>query len=457
MRPPSARAVGRGVAALAALSVYSGLFVTGVADARPRADVPGAVAPDVAVSRVDNPYVGATAYVDPEWSARAAAEPGGELVAGQPTAVWLDSVAAVEGAAVDLRDHLDGALEQGAGLIQLVLYDLPGRDCGRYAAYGDLAPDEIDRYRTEFVDRIAAILSDPAYAGLRVVTVIEPNSLPSLITHVSPRPTADPECELIAATNAYVDGIGYALATLGALPNVYNYLDIADHGWLGWIDNFRPAAELFFAAANTSGASPADVHGVIGNVAGYGVTHEPYFTVDDVVNGQPVREYSRWIDWNDYVDEVPYALAMRDELVDAGFDPGLGVLIDTSRNGWGGLARPAGPGPRTDPNSYVDGGRLDRRINTNNWCNQAGAGLGERPTAAPESGIDAYVWVKPPGESDGTGDRNDDHFEPTCDPTYSGPGADPDPTGALPDAPPARAWFSAEFQELLRNAYPPAG
>ena len=28
--------------------------------------------------------------------------------------------------------------------------------------------------------------------------------------------------------------------------------------------------------------------------------------------------------------------------------------------------------------------------------------LGERPRATPASGIDAYVWVKPPGESDGS-------------------------------------------------------
>lgn len=38
-----------------------------------------------------------------------------------------------------------------------------------------------------------------------------------------------------------------------------------------------------------------------------------------------------------------------------------------------------------------------------NWCNARGAGVGVRPTAktaAPDI-IDAYYWLKPPGESDG--------------------------------------------------------
>ena len=50
-------------------------------------------------------------------------------------------------------------------------------------------------------------------------------------------------------------GVGYALAKLGAIPNVYNYIDVAHHGWLGWDNNFRPAAQLI---ANTASyADPA--------------------------------------------------------------------------------------------------------------------------------------------------------------------------------------------------------
>ncbi|NEE21003.1 hypothetical protein G3M58_82900, partial [Streptomyces sp. SID7499] len=50
-----------------------------------------------AAARVDNPYAGATAYVNPDWSARAAAEPGGEVIADEPSFVWMDRIAAIGG------------------------------------------------------------------------------------------------------------------------------------------------------------------------------------------------------------------------------------------------------------------------------------------------------------------------------------------------------------------------
>lgn len=60
-----------------------------------------------------------------------------------------------------------------------------------------------------------------------------------------------------------------------------------------------------------------------------------------------------------------------------------GFVIDTSRNG-------NGPAPG------------------NQWCNPRGRSLGESPTTnTGVSGLDAYLWVKVPGESDGTCDRNE--------------------------------------------------
>ena len=56
-------------------------------------------------------------------------------------------------------------------------------------------------------------------------------------------------------------------------------------------------------------------------------------------NGQTVRQ-SRWVDWNFYVDELTFAQAFRTELVAQGFLSSIGMLIDTSRNGWGGAKRP---------------------------------------------------------------------------------------------------------------------
>jgi hypothetical protein len=71
----------------------------------------------------------------------------------------------------------------------------------------------------------------------------------------------------------------------------------------------------------------------------------------------------------------------------------------------------------------VDDSRVDRRIHAGNWCNQSGAGIGARPQAAPASGFDAYVWIKPPGESDGSSREIDNdegkRFDRMCDPTYT--------------------------------------
>ncbi|MFF5251193.1 glycoside hydrolase family 6 protein [Streptomyces leeuwenhoekii] len=414
--------------------------------------------------KVDNPYAGAKGYVNPEWSAKAAAEPGGTRVSNQPTGVWLDRIAAINGVngGMGLRDHLDEALKQkGSGelYIQLVIYNLPGRDCAALASNGELGPTEIDRYKKEYIDPIAAILADPKYAGLRIVTTIEIDSLPNLVTNVTPRATATPNCDVMKANGNYQKGVGYALNKLGDIANVYNYIDAGHHGWLGWDDNFGPSADMFKTAATTEGATVADVHGFIVNTANYSALKEDHFKITDTVNGTSVRQ-SKWVDWNRYTDELSYAQAMRDKLVSIGFDSKIGMLIDTSRNGWGGTQRPTGPGATTSVDTYVDGGRYDRRIHLGNWCNQAGAGLGERPRANPEPGIDAYVWMKPPGESDGASKEIPNNegkgFDRMCDPTYTGnPRNNNNMSGALPDAPISGQWFSAQFRQLMQNAYPP--
>ncbi len=440
----------RPAAILAALAVGAALVLTGTA-----APAAGAAA------RVDNPYAGATPYVNPQWSAKARAD-GGAAVADQPTFVWMDRRAAIGGVgdAWGLARHLDEALAQGADLFQVVIYNLPGRDCAALASNGELEPEELDVYKSEYIDPIAGILADPKYASLRIVTIIEPDSLPNLVTNAGGTDGSTDACVRMKELGNYEKGVGYALSTLAGIPNVYNYVDAAHHGWLGWDSNLNPAVDEFKKAATSEGATVSDVHGFIVNTANYSALQEPYFEVTGNVGGTPVRQ-ATWVDWNQYVDELSYAQALRDLLVSrGGFDPGIGMLIDTSRNGWGGPDRPTAAGPTTSVDAFVDGGRVDRRIHAGNWCNQSGAGLGERPAAAPESGIDAYVWAKPPGESDGSSEPVDNDegkgFDRMCDPTYEGnPRNGNNPPGALPDSPLAGHWFSAQFRELVAHAYPP--
>ncbi|MGI5155258.1 glycoside hydrolase family 6 protein [Microbispora sp. CA-102843] len=419
-------------------------------------------------THVDNPYDGATGYVNPDWSASAKSEPGGSRVANISTAVWLDRIAAISSGSagnnsMGLRDHLDEAVRQDAAngsaplTIQVVIYDLPNRDCSALASNGELkiAQNGLARYKSEYIDVIAGILSDSKYSNLRIVTVIEPDSLPNLITNVN----AFQACQEAQSSGAYVQGVQYALNKLHAIRNVYTYVDAAHHAWLGWDSNFGPMVNLFYQVASGTTAGTSSIDGFIVNTANFSATVEPYFNINTTVNGQSVRQ-SKWVDWNYYVDEQSFAVGLRNALVAKGFPNTLGMLIDTSRNGWGGSARPTKASTSTDVNTFVNESRVDRRIHAGNWCNQSGAGMGERPKANPAAGLDAYVWIKPPGESDGSSSaiNNDEGkgFDRMCDPTYTGNSLNGNSmSGALPNAPVSGHWFSAQFQQLMQNAYPP--
>jgi cellulose 1,4-beta-cellobiosidase len=415
-------------------------------------------------AKVDNPYSGAKGYVNPEWKAKADAEAGGSRVSNNPTAVWLDRIAAIEGTddsssngSMGVRDHLDAALAQGAGYIQFVIYNLPGRDCAALASNGELGVNDLPRYKSEYIDPIAAIEADAKYASLRIINIVEIDSLPNLITNTSGQAGGTATCDTMKANGGYVQGVGYALNKLGALANSYNYVDAAHHGWIGWDSNFGPTADIMLQAAQASG-SVNNVTGFITNTANYSALQEPYVQPTTTVGGTSVRQ-SKWVDWNQYTDELTFAQAFRTKLVSVGFNSNIGMLIDTSRNGWGGSARPTKASTSTVVDTYVNESRIDRRIHAGNWCNQSGAGLGERPKAAPATGIDAYVWVKPPGESDGSSSLipNDEGkgFDRMCDPTYTGNARNGNSmSGALPNAPISGAWFSAQFQQLMANAYP---
>ncbi|WP_084546697.1 glycoside hydrolase family 6 protein [Glycomyces arizonensis] len=458
--------------ALAASALAAGSIAMVAANTAGAQEAPDEV--DVAQAKVDNPYEGAQVYVNPQWSANAAAEPGGEAIADEPTGVWLDRISAIEGndspttGSMGLKDHLDEAVAQGADVIQVVIYNLPGRDCAALASNGELAADEIGRYKSEYIDPIVEIMSDAAYADLKIVNVIEIDSLPNLVTNVSPRETATENCDTMLANGNYQDGISYAAAELGALPNTYNYLDAGHHGWIGWgdanpqYDNFHASAAMFGTLIGMNGMTADDVQGFITNTANYSVLEEPYWEVDQNVGGTALNQNPdvKWVDWNDFNGEIDFATAFRDELVSNGFNDNVGMLIDTSRNGWGGPDRPTGPSSSDDPATFVDESRIDRRIQKGNWCNQAGAGLGERPTASPEPNIDAYVWIKPPGESDGASEEipNDEGkgFDQMCDPDYQGnPRNGNNPSGARDNMPLSGHWSSEQFAELLANAYPP--
>src|SRR5687767_8521307 len=426
-------------------------------------------------SHLDNPFVDATFYrnVDYVASVNAAADlQGGSLanqmrqVANYPTFVWLDSIDAVNGTngyPRSLAGHLNAALAQGVNAIGIVVYDLPNRDCSALASNGELliAQNGLNRYKTEYIDVIFNTISQPQYSNLRIIAVIEPDSLPNLVTNLS-----FPKCSEAQSTGAYVQGVQYAISRIRSLNNTYVYIDVAHAAWLGWPSNFTPFVNLLKQVGTGITGGPSKVDGFISNTANYNPVDEPFMDANTMVGGNPVRSLQGWYDWNDYIDEQPYIVALRNALITGtdAYPTSVGVIIDTSRNGWGGTNRPTAASTSTDLRTFVMATRIDKRIHKGNWCNQDGAGIGARPTVHPLTGIDAFVWVKPPGESDGSssfipqGPENPGGkgFDRMCDPTYTGNQLNGNNmTGALPNAPVSGRWFQSQFIQLVQNAYPP--
>ena len=432
----------------------------------------------------DNPFASTSKWYVNEWWSENAKVSGGEAIANVSTGVWMDRIAAIE--AYDgqtpnenfgLREHLDAVLAQDADLFMFVVYDLPGRDCAALASNGELPATAagMAEYKKEYIGRIVNILGEEKYAGITVVAIIEIDSLPNLVTNGDLS-----DCRQVDNSSpfGYTEGIRFALTQLKQLPNVHSYVDAAHSGWLGWDERFDEATR--FIADVISGpqnpgptAAPGwdSINGFITNTSNYTPLEEPYLGDPEAAgtDGQPLRS-ATFFDWNPVFGELQFARKWKDAMQRYGAGDDLGMLIDTGRNGWGGPDRPTAKSSATNLNEMVNASRIDRRPHRGSWCNQRG-GIGERPQASPAAYVDAYVWVKPPGESDGVStadfeiDPNDTNkkFDPMCGPNEENRYAEEADstrgqgigTGAMDNAPHAGRWFEEGFKVLIENAYPP--
>jgi len=365
------------------------------------------VKPSTPPAPAQNPFAGAKIYGDPEFAnmvARAATanpEDAARLkkVATFPVAFWLESLetAKLAGPALD-----ELAKQQAAGgpplVPTFVVYNLPNRDCSAAGSRGELSVDKNGEalYQTQFIDVIAAAFK--AHPTQKITVVLEPDSLGNLVTNM-----AVPACA--AAEQIYRRGMAYAIATL-SLPNVYIYVDGAHAGWLGWPKNLPKGAQLFKEVLDAAGGADR-IRGFAINVSNYDPPRDP--------NGAKRSNPD-----DPSQDELGYAEDLAAALAKLGVT-GKGFIIDTSRNG----------------KAYI-------RSTPGNWCNVKGAGLGERPRVAPAPNIDAYLWIKTPGESDGTADPKAARFDENCV-------AD----DAMPGAPEAGELFAPYLLELAKNATPP--
>jgi cellulose 1,4-beta-cellobiosidase len=428
-------------------------------------------APPPAGTHVTDPFTGATPYLNPDYVAEVnanATTAAQRSVANNQTAIWLDTMSAIAGGGTTGRTGLTAQLNNALAkttapeTVEIVVYDLPGRDCAALASNGEIPATAagLTTYESSYIDPIASILSQAKYANsnLRIVAIVEPDSLPNVVTNQSM-----PNCA--ASTPFYETGITYALNKLHAIPNVYSYLDIAHSAWLGWPSNMQATPAVYNKVVLGTTAGYASIDGFISDTANYTPTQEPFLTNPNLNVGGQQLDSALFYQFNPTFDELSYDTNMFNTLVGAGFPATKKFLIDTSRNGWGGPNRPTALNSTpTNPQAYVQANAVDKRPFRGDWCNQNGAGIGARPTDQPlgaSSPILAYVWIKPPGESDGDfPSASHAHGDPHCDPnstntdgnggTYS--------TGSIPGFDvPAGQFFPAEFNMLVSNAFPSLG
>lgn len=228
-----------------------------------------------------------------------------DKIAQTPQALWVGSWSSADQARASLADHTSQAA--AAGQIPLVVvYAIPGRDCGNHSA-GGVATSEY----AGWIDTIASGITGTPWI------VLEPDALAQL-----------GDCD---GQGDRVGYLRYAAEKL-TLAGGRVYVDAGHPAWLSAAEAARRLALVGFDHA-----------------AGFALNTSNYQTT----------EASRA-----YGEEISALVG------------GQTFVVDTSRNG-------AGP----------DGTQ---------WCNPGGRGLGE-PSQVVSDGtrLDALVWAKAPGESDG--------------------------------------------------------
>jgi len=320
----------------------------------------------------------------------------------------------------------------------LVAYNIPFRDCAQFSAGGATSVAEykawIDGMATGIGDLPAMVILEPD--GLGIIPWY--TSIDGVLEWCQPA-EANPET---AAAERFVM-LNYAVDALKAQPNVSVYLDGTHSGWLNVGDisdrlvkaGVERADGFYLNASNYQYTANQEQYGTWiskciaqGNYAGCANQYwngGPEGTkIAELLGpwmGVALSPYGEWSDDSD----VP-------ELNTSGINARYGAegdthfVIDTSRNG---------VGPWLPTASYPD---------PQDWCNPPDRGLGLTPTLETgEALIDAYLWIKTPGESDGECTRGLGPAGETIDPEWG-----------LID-PGAGDWFPEQVLDLVANANPP--
>lgn len=332
----------------------------------------------------------------------------------------------------------------------LVAYNLPFRDCEQYSAGG---ARDTAAYRA-WIDGFAAGIGKD-----RALVILEPDSLgiiPYYTTLSGTQEWCQPTSVDAAGQTVPAPGaspterfaqLRYAVEKILELaPGASVYLDGTHSRWLGVSEaasrlyragftdgvqrvqgfflntsNFEPTEQLTQFGTWVSMCLAAGTPGVGPDWMRDATTGIPHF---DWCAGQydPATGYTEV----NYTPEYAAAVTAAIEGLLDGAAPQVKFVLDTSRNGQGAWTPPAA---RSYPDPQI-------------WCNPPDRGLGHKPTVATGNPlIAAYLWIKIPGESDGS-----------CNRGVSGATTDPEWGNQLDPA--AGEWFPGLALDLVQRAKP---
>ncbi|KAL2070163.1 hypothetical protein VTL71DRAFT_13189 [Oculimacula yallundae] len=280
-----------------------------------------------------------------------------KTVQGIGSFVWIASVSNLVNIEKTIKEaRAEQKRTKKEQIVQLILYDLPDRDCSGGESGGEFssAKNGLALYKKNFVDPYAAAVK--AAPDLTFAIILEPDSLGNAITNQNV-----PFCA--GAAPFYEEGIAYAISKLQA-KHIHLYIDAAHGGWLGWADNLPLAAAEFakVVALAQNFTAGSTIRGFATDVSNF----NPY-----VAN--PRANYT---EWSPSFDEKNYAESLAPYLTNHSLPAHF--IIDQGRSGL-----------------------QNTRIEWGEWCNVK-AGYGLRPTTETNSTVvDSIVWAKPGGESDG--------------------------------------------------------
>lgn len=357
-----------------------------------------------------------------------------------PTAVWV-----VGGSPREAERQVREVTRRAAAkrsIPILVLYNIPFRDCAQFSAGGATSAQEYKAW----IDGVAK-----GIGKRNAILVVEPDGLGIIPWYTTFEGVAEwcqpAEADPATAAAERFEMLNYAVERLAALPNTSVYLDGTHSAWLNVgdiTDRLLKAGVLgadgfFLNASNYQYTENLVQYGTwissciayVTEVApgDFGNCGNQYWSGGPANDWQGVALNHFGI-WSDTADDPALNTAginSRYASILGDVAPSTRFIIDTSRNGQG----------PWDPASH---GFPDPQ----DWCNPPGRGLGLRPTVATASPlVDAFVWIKVPGESDGQCNRGLGAGENVTDPIW----------GRVDPA--AGAWFPEQALELAQLANPP--